>query len=182
MGIHDLAFKFIRNKTKKLTVLKAAGYFFVFAVCAKLVYFVEAGHPAKEMLIPVQGVVREVKIGGEGSSTYLKIESQSGTHRYSSYYGKDWTGMERIRAGDRVALLVEKNRLNKNELFSGKEYYIWELVHQDEVLIRYEDILTLVHDKDAIANRFINIWLAVSFVFLVAAYVRKGIRGATLYP
>jgi len=174
MGIHDLAFKIIRNKTKKLTLLKAAGYFFIFAVCAKLVYFVEANHPAKEMLIPVQGVVREVKIGGEGSSTYLIIESQPGTHRYSSFYGKDWTGMERIQAGDRVALLAEKDRLNKNELFSGKQYYMWELVHQDQVIIRYEDIFTLVQDKDAIANRFINTWLAVSFVFLVFVYVRKG--------
>jgi hypothetical protein len=81
--------------------------------------------------------------------------------------------MEHIRAGDRVGLLVEKNRLNKNELFSGKQYYIGEFVHQDEVIIRYEDIHTLVHDKDAVANWFINIWLAVSFVFLVVAYVRS---------
>jgi hypothetical protein len=90
MGIHDLAFKIIRNKTKKLTLLKAAGYILMLAVCTKLVCFVEAGHPAIEKLMSVQGVVREVKIGGEGSSTYLKIESQQGTHRYSSYYGKDW--------------------------------------------------------------------------------------------
>jgi hypothetical protein len=173
MGIHDLAFKIIRDKTRKLTLLKVAGYFFMLAVCAKLIYFVEAGHPAIEKLMPVQGVVREVKIGGEGSSTYLIIESQPGTHRYSSYYGKDWPGMERIRAGDRVELLVEKNRLNKNELFSGKQYYIWELVHQDQVIIRYEDILTLVQDKDSIANRFINIWLAVGFTFLVVVYVRS---------
>lgn len=174
MGIHDLAFKIIRNKTKKITLLQATGYFFMFAVCAKLVYFVEASHPAKEKLIPVQGVVREVKIGGEGNSTYLKIESQSGTHRYSSFYGKDWPGMELIRAGDRVDLLVEKDRLNKNELFSGRQYYIWELVHRHQVIIRYEDIHALVQDKDAIANRFINIWLAVSFTFLVVVYVRKG--------
>ena len=179
MGIHDRTFKIIRNKTKKLTLRKAAGYFFMFAVCAKLIYFVEAGHPAKEKLLPVQGVIREVKIGGEGSSTYLKIESQPGTHRYSSYYGKDWPGMELIRAGDRVDLLVEKDRLNKNEMFSGKQYYIWELVHRDQVIIRYEDIRTLVHDKDATANRYINIWLAVSFAFLVAVYVFKGSKKST---
>ena len=174
MGIHDLAFKFIRNKTKKLTLLKAVGYFFMFAVCAKLVYFVEASHPVKEKLMPVQGVVRQVKIGGEGSSTYLKIESQAGTHRYSSYYGKDWPGMESIRAGDRVKLLVEKDKLNKNELFSGKQYYIWELILRDQLIIRYEDIHTLVQDKGALSSRFINIWLAVSFIFLVVVYVRKG--------
>jgi len=173
MGINDLAIKILRNKTKKLSLLKVAGYFFMFAVCAKLVYFVESSHPAIEKLIPVHGVVREVKIGGEGSSTYLKIESQKGMHRYSSYYGKDWPGMERIQAGDRVNLLVEKNKLNKNELFSGKQYYIWEMVHQDEVIIRYEDIHTLVQNKDAIASRFINIWLAVSFAFLIVIYVRK---------
>jgi len=173
MGIHDLAFKIIRNKTKKITLLQATGYFFMFAVCAKLVYFVEANHPAIEKLIPVHGVVREVKIGGEGSSTYLKIESQNGTHRYSSFYGKDWPGMERIRVGDRVDLLVEKNRLNKNELFSGKQYYIWELVYRDQLIIRYDDIDALVQDKDALANRFINIWLAVSFAFLGVVYVRK---------
>jgi hypothetical protein len=173
MGIHDLAFKIIRNKSKKLTLLKVAGYFFMFAVCAKLIYFVEASHPAKENLLPVQGVVREVKIGGEGSSTYLKVESLAGTHRYSSFYGKDWPGMELIRAGDRINLLVEKNRLNKNELFSGKQYYIWELVHGDQMIIRYEYMRILVQGKDAIANRFINIWLTVGFAFLVAVYVRK---------
>ena len=174
MGIHDLAFKIIRNKTKKITLLQATGYFFMFAVCAKLIYFVEANHPTKEKLMPVQGVVSAVKIGGEGSSTYLKIESQTGTHRYSSFYGRDWPGMETIRAGDRVDLLVEKDRLNKNELFSGKQYYIWQLVHRDQVIIRYEDIRSLVQDKDAVASRFINIWLAVSFAFLVVAYVRRG--------
>jgi hypothetical protein len=173
MGIHDQAFKFIRNKTRKLTLLKAAGYFFMFAVCAKLVYFVEAGHPLKEKLMPVQGVVRAVKIGGQGSSTYLKVESRHGINRYSSYYGRDWPGMERIRAGDRVDLLVERDRLNRNELFSGKEYYIWELVHQDQVIIRYEDIHSLVQEKDALVNLFITLWLLVSFVFLVGVYVRK---------
>jgi hypothetical protein len=176
MGIHDLVFKIIRNKSKKLTLLKTACYFFIFAICAKLIYFVEANHPAKDKLMPVQGVVREVKIGGEGSSTYLKIESPAGTHRYSSYYGKDWPGMESIRTGDRVELLVERDKLNKNEMFTGKQYYIWELVHQDQVIIRYEDIYLLVQDKDALANRFINIWLAVSFVFLVVVYIRKGFK------
>ena len=173
MGINDRSINILRNKTKKFTLLKAAGYFFILAVCAKIVYFVESSHPAKEKLIPVHGVVREVKIGGEGSSTYLKIESPQGTHRYSSYYGKDWPGMERIQIGDRVNLLAEKNRLNKNELFSGKQYYIWEMDHRDVVIISYADIQTLVQDKDAIANKFINIWLAVSFAFLTVIYVRK---------
>ena len=169
----QLPAEIIRNRFKKLTLLKAAGYFFMFAVCAKLVYFVEASHPAKEKLMSVQGVVREVKIGGEGSSTYLKVESFSGTHRYSSFYGKDWPGMEFIRAGDKVDLLVEKNRLNKNELFTGKQYYIWKLVHGGQLIIRYEDILILVQGKDTTANRYINIWLAISFTLLIIVYVRK---------
>jgi hypothetical protein len=173
MGINDLAFKFIRNKTKKLTLLKAAGYFFIFAVCAKMVCFVEANHPSIDKLTPVQGVVREKKIGGEGSSTFLKIETQHGINKYSSYYGKDWSGLEAIRDGDRVDLLVEKDRLNKNELFSGKQYYIWELTHHNQKIIRYEDIRILVEQKDVVANRFINIWMIVSAVFLVVVYVRN---------
>ena len=176
MGIHNQAFTFIRNKTREFTLLKAACYFFIFAVCAKLIYFVEASHPPLEKLLPVDGVVRAIKIGGQGSSTWLKIESEKGTHRYSSYYGRDWPGLEYIRVGDRVALLAEKNRLNKNEFISGKQYYIWELVHGDQMIIRYEDIRSLVQDEDAVANRFINIWLAVSFAVLVGVYLRK--RGA----
>ena len=173
MGIYDLTFKFFRNKTKKLTLLKAAGYFFIFAVCAKMVYFVEANHPSIDKLTPVQGVVREKEIGGEGSSTFLKIETQHGINKYSSYYGKDWPGLEAIRDGDRVDLLVEKDRLNKNELFSGKQYYIWELTHHNQKIIRYEDIHILVEEKDVVANRFINIWMIVSAVFLVVVYVRN---------
>jgi len=38
---------------------------------------------------------------------------------------------------------------------------------QDQVIIRYEDIHALVQEKDALANRFINIWMIVSFVPLL---------------
>ena len=173
MGFHSLLFKLIREKSKKLTLLQCAGYFFMFAVCAKLIAYVETNHPAYENLLPVQGVVHEVKLGGPGSSTYLKVESQSGIHRYSSYFGEDWPGMEFIRIGDRVSLLVEKSKFNKKELITGKEFYIWELIHQGRMIIRYEDVSKLVQDKESVMLKFVHLWLAISFFLLVIVYTRK---------
>jgi len=81
--------------------------------------------------------------------------------------------MERIRPGDRVELLAERNRLNKNELIEGKRYYIWGLVHQQQRIIHYADVRELVQGKEATINRYINRWLAASFLFLAVAGVRK---------
>lgn len=173
MGFHSLLFKILRDKSRKLTLLQCAGYFFAFAVCAKLIAIVETRHPLKENLLPVQGIVREVKLGGPGSSTYLKVESQAGIHRFSSYFGEDWPGMEYIRIGDRISLLAEKNKLNKNEFITGKEFYIWELIHQDQIIIRYEDVSKLVQDKESVMLKFVHLWLIISFALLVIVYSRK---------
>ena len=173
MGFHNLLFKAIRKKSEKLTLLQCAGYFFAFAVCAKLIALVETNHPVYENLLPVQGVVHEVKLGGPGSSTYLKVESREGIHRYSSYFGEDWPGMEYIRIGDRISLLVERSKFNKKELITGKEYYMWELIHQDRMIIRYEDISELVQDKEAVMIKFIHLWLVISFSLLIIVYGRK---------
>lgn len=81
--------------------------------------------------------------------------------------------MERIQPGDRVDLLAERNRLNKNEFISGKRYYIWELIHRQQIIIDYEDIREMVQGKEATANRYINLWLATSFIFLLVVYLRK---------
>ena len=173
MGFHSLLFKILRNKSRKLTLLQCAGYFFVFAVCAKLVAYVETNHPLKQNLLPVQGVVHQIRLGGPGSATYLKVESLSGTHRYSSYFGEDWLGLEFIREGDRVELLAERNKINKNELITGKEFYIWELIHNDQIIIRYEDVSKLVQDKEAVMIKFVHLWLFGSFALLVVVYLRK---------
>ena len=173
MGFHNLLFKIIKKKSEKLTLLQCTGYFFAFAVCAKLIALVETKHPSKENLLPVHGLVREIKLGGPGSSTWLKLESREGTHRYSSYFGEDWPGMEFIRIGDRASLLAEKNKLNKRELITGKQFYIWELIHNDQIIIRYEDVRELVQENEAVMIKFVNLWLIISFVLLVIVYGRK---------
>lgn len=81
--------------------------------------------------------------------------------------------MEYIQLGDQVDLLAEKDKLNKNELIGGKRYYIWEMKHEQAIIISYEDVRELVLGKEATINRYINFWLAVSFVFLLIACVRK---------
>ena len=107
----------------------------MFAICTKGVHFYASRHPPKEKLLSIHGIIRDVRLGGQGKATTLQIESEYGTHRYSSYYGMVWPGMERIQSGDRVDLLVERNRLNKSEFIDGKRYYIWELKHKDQIII-----------------------------------------------
>ena len=160
---------------KKITLVSVAAYVFMFAVCAKGVYFYESQHPLREKLLSVDGIVGDVHLGGHGKATRLQIESEYGTHRYSSYYGKVWPGMEHIQPGDRVDLLAERNRLNKNELIDGKRYYIWELIHRHQIIINYEDVREMVQGKEATANRYINLWLAISFIFLLITYLHKTI-------
>jgi hypothetical protein len=165
--------KLIGKHLKKLTLVSVAAYVFMFAVCAKGVYIYVSQHPLKEELLSVPGIIRDVHLGGQGKATTLQIESESGTHRYSSYYGKVWPGMERIQPGDRVDLLAERNRLNKNEFIVGKRYYIWELIHRHQIIIKYEDVREMVQGKEATINRYINLWLATSFIFLLAVYLHK---------
>ncbi|MGW8325957.1 MAG: hypothetical protein ACWGNI_09605, partial [Desulfobacterales bacterium] len=82
--------KFIHKRFKKITLVSVAGYFLIFALCAKAVSFIEERHPSKDELKIVKGIVEQVRLGGNGKATWFKIESESGTHRYSSYYGIVW--------------------------------------------------------------------------------------------
>jgi hypothetical protein len=161
------------KRLKKLTLLSTAGYLFMFILVAKGVFLYANRHPSKERLLSVEGVVRHVRLGGQGKATWFKIESDSGTHRYSSYYGRVWPEMEGIHSGDWVRVLAERNRLNRNELIKGKQYYIWELVHRNRVIVSYEDVYRLVRDKEAAANRLVNGFLLAGAVFLFTAYVRR---------
>lgn len=68
---------------------------FIFALAAKVVFIYGSQHPAKHDLLPVNGIVNEVRLGGHGKSTSFRILSDRGTHRYSSYYGKVWPGTRR---------------------------------------------------------------------------------------
>ena len=106
-----------------MTLLSAAGYIFVIALAAKGIFLYESQHPSKNNLIFVNGVVKKLKLGGQGKSTYFRIDSDRGTHRYSSYYGKVWPGMERIRIKDQVQMLAERNKLKRGELLTGKQCY-----------------------------------------------------------
>jgi hypothetical protein len=165
--------KFIHKRFKKITLVSSAGYFLMFALCAKVVSLIEERHPSKDELTIVNGTVEQVRLGGNGKATWFKIESKSGTLRYSSYYGIVWPGMKRIRSGDLVNVLAEKDRLNKNELITGKKYYIWELVHRNQTIVSYEDTLNLVQGKESTINQYINGFIIAGAVFLFIAYMRK---------
>ncbi len=165
--------KFIVNRFKKPTLLSTAGYIFIFALAAKGIFLYGAQHPSKNNLIFVNGVVKKLKLGGQGKSTYFKIESERGTHHYSSYYGKVWPGMKRIHLEDRVEVLAERNKLNRGELLTGKQYYIWELIHENKVLVPYEDVRNLVKGKEETINQYANVILVCNAMFLLFACFRK---------
>ena len=165
--------KFTGMRTKKLTLVTIAGYFFIFALAAKVVFLYVNHLPPREELLSVEGIVRQVRLGGDGRSTWLRIESGNGTHRYSSYYGKVWPGMELIDPGDRVNILAERNKLSPNELLLGKQYYIWEMIHRNRMIVGYEDVRELVENKEATVNRYVNGFLAASAASLLVAYIRR---------
>jgi hypothetical protein len=168
--------KFLVNRFKKMTLLSAAGYIFIMALAAKGIFLYGSQHPSKNNLIFVNGVVKKLKLGGQGKSTYFRIDSDRGTHRYSSYYGKVWPGMERIRIKDQVQMLAERNKLKRGELLTGKQYYIWELIHENQVIVSYEDIRNLVKGKEENLNQYANVILACSAIFLLLACYRKIIQ------
>ena len=163
--------KFTSKRFKKPTLLSAAVYIFMLTLVAKGFFLFANQHPSKAKLLYVQGIVREVRLGGDGKSTSFLIESDKGTYRYSSYYGKVWPGMELINPGDPVEALVERDKLNKNELISGKKYYIWELIHNSQVIMAYDDVRDLVERTEKTVNKFVNGIL--SAVFLIVVYIRK---------
>ena len=165
--------KFLVNRFKKMTLLSAAGYIFIMALAAKGIFIYGSQHPSKNDLISVNGVVKKLKLGGQGKSTYFRIDSDRGTHRYSSYYGKLWPGMERIKIEDQIQMLAERNKLNRGELLTGKQYYIWELIHENQVIVPYEDVRNLVKGKEETINQYANFILVCSTIFLVFDCYRK---------
>lgn len=168
--------KFTKTRSKKLTLLSAAVYIFLLTLVAKGFFLFAIQHPSKEKLLYVQGIVREVRLGGDGKSTSFLIESDKGTYRYSSYYGKVWPGMELINPGDPVEALAERDNLNKNELIGGKKYYIWELIHNSQVIMAYDDVRDLVEGTEKTVNKYVNVILIASAIFLIVAYIRKSSR------
>jgi hypothetical protein len=165
--------KFTSKRFKKPTLLSAAAYIFMLTLVAKGFFLFAIQHPSREELLSVQGIIRKVRLGGDGKSTSFLIESDKGTYRYSSYYGKVWPGMELINPGDPVEALAERDNLNKNELISGKKYYIWELIHNDQVVVAYDDVRDLVEGTETTVNKFVNGILIASAIFLIFAYIRK---------
>jgi hypothetical protein len=165
--------KFTSKRFKKPTLLSAAAYIFMLTLVAKGFFLFAIQHPSREELLSVQGIIRKVRLGGDGKSTSFLIESDKGTYRYSSYYGKVWPGMELINPGDPVEALAERDNLNKNELISGKKYYIWELIHNDQVVVAYDDVRDLVEGTETTVNKLVNGILIASAIFLIFAYIRK---------
>ena len=165
--------KFTSKRFKKPTLLSAAVYIFMLTLVAKGFFLFAIQHPSREELLSVQGIIRKVRLGGDGKSTSFLIESDKGTYRYSSYYGKVWPGMELINPGDPVEALAERDNLNKNELISGKKYYIWELIHNNQVVVAYDDVRDLVEGTETTVNKYVNGILVASAIFLLFAYIRK---------
>ena len=161
---------------KKITLLTVAGYFFLFALAAKGIAIYASRHPPLEELFLVNGIVREVRLGVEGSATWFRVEANGETLRYSSYFGVVWPGMVDIHEGDRVQIFAERNKMNRDELFGGRQYYIWELVHDGEIIVAYDDIRSLVEAKEATLDQYVNWILGVSAILLAFAYVRRKIR------
>jgi len=164
--------KNITLRFKKIKLLSVAWYIFILAIAAKLIFIYGSQHPAKNDLLPVDGLVAKVRLGGNGKSTSFFIESHRGINRYSSYFGKVWPGMERIEPGDKVRILAERKRLNRDEIISGKEYYIWEMVHNNQVVLTYDNVWALVTPKEATLNRYASNFLFISIIFLAIAYTR----------
>ena len=81
--------------------------------------------------------------------------------------------MELINTGDPVEALVERDNLNKNELISGKKYYIWELIHNSQVIMAYDDVRDQVEGTEKTVNKYVNGILIASAVFLIVVYIRK---------
>jgi len=165
--------KFSANSFNKLTLVSAAGYIFILAIAAKGISVYGSHHPKKEDLLSINGIVKEVRLGGEGKATSFQVEVEGRTNRYSSYYGKVWSGMEHIKEGDRVDVLAERNKLSRGEIISGKQYYIWEFTHRNSVIVAYEDVHELVRTKEKTLNQYINSFLNVSSILLIIAYIRK---------
>jgi hypothetical protein len=67
--------KFTSKRFKKPTLLSAAVYIFLLTLVAKGFFLFAIKHPSKEKLLYVQGIVREVRLGGDGKSTSFLIES-----------------------------------------------------------------------------------------------------------
>jgi hypothetical protein len=62
-------------------------------------------------------------------------------------------------------------------LFALKRYYIWELVHHHQVLVRYEDVRAMVQEKEATLHGYVNAILATSTLLLVIAALRRASLG-----
>ncbi len=165
--------KFYSHSLSNLTLVSAAVYILILAITAKGISFYGSQHPQKEELLIVHGIVRQVRLGGEGKSTWFKIEKDSRINRYSSYYGKVWSGMKHIQEGDRIIVLAERNKLSRDELIRGKSYYIWELIHGNDVIVAYKDVHEMVQSKEETLNRYIDGFLAISAVFVIIAYIRQ---------
>ena len=56
--------KFIHERFKKITLVSVAGYFLMFALCAKVVALIEERHPSKDELKIVKGIVEQVRLAG----------------------------------------------------------------------------------------------------------------------
>lgn len=131
----------------------------------------ETAFPARDHLISVRGVVRSVKLGGEGHATYFDIEDGNGVKRYASYYGKVWPGMENLASGDVVELSAERKKIRR--FGEKKQYWIWELWEDSNNIVNYWEMLAFRQQGARKENFVANMTLATAALLLLAASSRK---------
>jgi plasmid replication initiation protein len=48
--------------------------------------------------------------------------------------------------------LLKKNKLKKGQFITGKVFWIWELTKGDDIIVKYEDVLSMVKNEEAREN------------------------------
>ena len=87
--------KFTSKRFKKPTLLSAAVYIFMLTLIAKGFFLFAIQHPSREELLSVQGIIRKVRLGGDGKSTSFLIESDKGNLPVfvpiTEKFGREWS-------------------------------------------------------------------------------------------
>jgi len=71
--VYRMVVKLADKHLKKLTLVSVAAYIFMFAICAKGVFLYVNHHPAKNKLLSVHGIIKDVRLGGNGCSSQATV-------------------------------------------------------------------------------------------------------------
>ena len=159
------------GRIRNVSFFQVALYIFLMALFLKGMILWDSTLPARDELIFVRGIVRTARLGGDGSATYLKVEAEGRTRKYSTYHGKVWSGMEMLAEGDVVEMLAEKKKLQ----WRGERdtYWIWDFSADGQKIIEYEEMFIFRQQAGKNQNRFADIVVVVSASLFCIAFIRK---------